>query len=233
MVPIDPTALAADLARQGYARLPLLKPAECHDLAALYGQEAPFRSRVVMQRHGYGSGEYKYLTYPLPGLVADLRTALYPPLAAIANDWAVQLGEARRYPDELAAYLDQCHQAGQTKPTPLLLRYGAGDYNCLHQDLYGDLVFPLQLVVLLSEPGTDFTGGEFLLVEQRPRRQSRGEAITLAQGEGLIFPVHQRPVQGTRGVYRTALRHGVSTVRPGSRPVCVRQTLGVIFHDAA
>lgn len=225
---IDLPTLAADLAKHGHARLPLLDPAACRELAALYDNAEIFRSRVVMQRHGFGSGEYKYLAYPLPDIVARLRAALYPPLAAIANDWAMQLGDPKRFPDSLEAYLGECHAAGQTKPTPLLLRYGEGDYNCLHQDLYGELVFPLQLTILLSEPGADFTGGEFLLVEQRPRRQSRGEAIALALGEAVIFPVRHRPVRGTRGVYRVTLRHGVSRVRSG-----IRQTLGIIFHDAA
>jgi hypothetical protein len=225
---IDPPSLAADLARHGHARLPLLDPAACRELAALYDRADAFRSRVVMQRHGFGSGEYKYFCHPLPDIVASLRTALYPPLAAIANDWAMQLGDANRFPDRLDAYLAECHAAGQTRPTPLLLRYGEGDYNCLHQDLYGELVFPLQLTILLSEPGADFTGGEFLLVEQRPRMQSRGEAVALAQGEAVIFPVRHRPVRGTRGVYRATMRHGVSRVRSGTR-----QTLGIIFHDAA
>ncbi len=225
---IDLPSLASDLAALGYARLPLLDTASCCELAALYDRADGFRSRVVMQRHGYGSGEYKYLAYPLPDIVARLRGTLYPPLAAIANDWALQLGEARRFPDRLDDYLAHCHAAGQIRPTPLLLRYGAGDYNCLHQDLYGELVFPLQLTILLSDPRTDFTGGEFLLVEQRPRMQSRGEAIALAQGEAVIFPVRHRPVRGTRGVYRATMRHGVSRVRSG-----VRQTLGIIFHDAA
>lgn len=225
---MDATVLAADLASLGYARVPLLSANECRELATLYDKADGFRSRVVMQRHGFGSGEYKYLSYPLPEIVARLRTALYPPLATIANDWGVRLGEDRRFPDRLEDYLAQCHAAGQTRPTPLLLRYGAGDYNCLHQDLYGDLVFPLQLTVLLSEPGVDFTGGEFLLVEQRPRMQSRGEAIALGQGEAVIFPVRHRPVSGTRGTYRVTMRHGVSRVRSG-----VRQTLGIIFHDAA
>lgn len=233
MQPIEPLSLAADLAKYGHARLPLLDPAACRELAGLYDQPEAFRSRVVMQRHGFGSGEYKYLAYPLPEIVARLRGALYPPLAAIANDWAMQLGETPsgtdgRFPDRLDDYLGQCHAAGQTRPTPLLLRYGVGDYNCLHQDLYGELVFPLQLTILLSDPETDFTGGEFLLVEQRPRMQSRGEAIALAQGEAVIFPVRHRPVRGTRGVYRATMRHGVSRVRSG-----VRQTLGIIFHDAA
>ncbi len=233
MEPIRLSALAADVAANGFARLAFLDAATCRELAALYDQPTGFRSRVVMQRHGYGSGEYKYLSYPLPDTVGRLRVLLYPPLAAIANEWAERLGETRRFPDELQDYLRQCHEAGQTRPTPLLLRYGNGDYNCLHQDLYGEFVFPLQLTILLSEPGTDFTGGEFLLVEQRPRRQSRGEAIALAQGEAVIFPVRHRPVQGARGAYRATMRHGVSTVRPGTRQACIRQTLGIIFHDAA
>ena len=225
---IDPASLAADLAKTGHARLPLLDPADCRELVGLYDTPENFRSRVIMQRHGYGSGEYKYLSYPLPDLIAQLRKTLYPPLAAIANDWAMQLGDPQKFPDTHEAYLGNCHAAGQVKPTPLLLRYAEGDYNCLHQDLYGELVFPLQLTVLLSEPGTDFTGGEFLLVEQRPRMQSRGEAIVLAQGEAVIFPVRHRPVRGVRGVYRVTVRHGVSRVRSG-----IRQTLGIIFHDAA
>jgi hypothetical protein len=220
--------LAADLAEHGYATIPLLSPAACRTLAALYDDDARFRSRVVMQRHNFGRGEYKYLAYPLPEPAAELRAALYPPLAAIANTWRVALGEAARFPPTLDGFLAECHAAGQTRPTPLLLRYGADDYNCLHQDLYGDLVFPLQLTVLLSDPGTDFTGGEFVLVEQRPRAQSRPIVVPLAQGEAVIFPVHHRPVQGTRGPYRVTMRHGVSRVRSGRR-----HTLGVIFHDAA
>lgn len=224
--------LAASLGTCGYARLPLLDPADCRELAALYDQEDAFRSRVIMQHHGYGRGDYKYLSYPLPDLVTRLRDALYPALAAIANDWAVQLGETRRFPDRHQDYLQLCHAAGQTRPTPLLLRYHEGDYNCLHQDLYGDLVFPLQLTILLSEPGIDFTGGEFLLIEQRPRRQSRGEAIALTLGEAVIFPVRHRPVRGTKGMFRATMRHGVSSVRPGTSRACIRQTLGIIFHDA-
>ncbi|HEY1930748.1 MAG TPA: 2OG-Fe(II) oxygenase [Acetobacteraceae bacterium] len=225
---LNPAALAADLATHGYATLPALAPATCRELAALYNDDARFRSRVVMQRHNFGRGEYKYLAYPLPEPVARLRTALYPPLAAIANDWRRALGEAGSFPPTLQAFLDECHAAGQTRPTPLLLRYETDDYNCLHQDLYGPLVFPLQLTVLLSEPGRDFTGGEFVLVEQRPRAQSRPAVVPLRQGEAVIFPVHHRPVAGTRGPYRVTTRHGVSRVCSG-----VRQTLGVIFHDAA
>ena len=220
--------LAASLADQGYATIPLLEAATCRELAALYDDDARFRSRVVMQRHNFGRGEYKYLAYPLPAQVAALREALYPPLAAIANAWREALGEAALFPPTLRAFLAECHAAGQTRPTPLLLRYGEGDYNCLHQDLYGPLVFPLQLTVLLSEPGADFTGGEFVLVEQRPRAQSRPMVVPLRQGEAVIFPVHHRPAKGTRGQYRVMMRHGVSRVRSGRR-----HTLGVIFHDAA
>jgi hypothetical protein len=220
--------LAADLAEQGYATIPLLDPATCRGLEALYDDDTRFRSRVVMQRHNFGRGEYKYLAYPLPEPVAALREALYPPLAAIANAWREALGEGARFPSTHAQYLAECHAAGQTRPTPLLLRYGVDDYNCLHQDLYGEQVFPLQLTVLLSEPGTDFTGGEFVLVEQRPRAQSRPMVVPLAQGEAVIFPVHHRPVQGSRGPHRVTMRHGVSRVRSGRR-----HTLGVIFHDAS
>jgi hypothetical protein len=181
-----------------------------------------------MQRHAFGRGEYKYFRYPLPPTVEGLRRAIYPHLAAIANGWRDRLGEERRFPPSLGAYLDTCHKAGQERPTPLLLKYETGDYNCLHQDLYGDLVFPLQLTILLSAPGHDFTGGEFLLVEQRPRAQSRGEVVPLQQGEAVIFPVHHRPVKGTRGNYSVTMRHGVSRLRSGHR-----YTLGIIFHDAA
>jgi hypothetical protein len=181
-----------------------------------------------MARHGFGRGEYRYFAYPLPPAVADLRAALYPRLAPVANRWNQEMKIAARFPDTHAAFLKRCHAAGQTRPTPLLLRYGPGDYNCLHQDLYGEHVFPLQLAILLSRPGADFTGGEFLLTEQRPRMQSRGEVAPLRQGDGVIFAVHQRPVQGSRGTYRVTMRHGVSRIRSGSRT-----TLGVIFHDAA
>jgi hypothetical protein len=220
--------LADHLARQGYATLPVLTPQTCASLAALYDDDTRFRSRVVMQRHNFGRGEYKYLAYPLPEPVARLRATLYPPLAAIANAWATALGEAARFPATLEEFLARCHETGQTRPTPLLLRYGVDDYNCLHQDLYGPFVFPLQLTVLLSAPGADFTGGEFVLVEQRPRAQSRPMVVPLVQGEAVIFPVHHRPVAGTRGQYRVTMRHGVSRVLSGRR-----QTLGVIFHDAA
>jgi len=200
----------------------------CRELAALYDDDSRFRSRVVMQRHNFGRGEYKYLAYPLPEPVAALRDALYPPLAVIANAWRATLHEEGRFPATLGAFIAECHAAGQTRPTPLLLRYGKDDFNCLHQDLYGPLVFPLQLTVLLSAPGKDFAGGEFVLVEQRPRAQSRPSVVPLAQGEAVIFPVHHRPVQGTRGTYRVTMRHGVSRVSSG-----IRQTLGIIFHDAA
>ncbi len=206
----------------------LLTPEECAGIASRYAQEEGFRSRVVMSRHGFGRGEYKYYAYPLPDLIAELRTALYPPLAAIANRWEEALGRGGDYPQDHAAYLDRCHAAGQRRPTPLLLRYGAGDYNCLHQDLYGALAFPLQIAFLLSAPGEHFTGGEFVLTEQRPRMQSRAEVVSLRQGEGVIFAVNQRPVQGGRGVYRVTMRHGVSRLRSGER-----FTLGIIFHDAA
>jgi hypothetical protein len=206
----------------------VLTAGQCTALAKMYAADEPFRSRIVMARHAFGRGEYKYFAYPLPAVVAALRTALYPRLSAIANDWNERMRIRVRYPDDHAAYLDRCHRAGQTRPTPLMLQYVAGDYNCLHQDLYGDLVFPLQLTVLLSAPGDDFTGGEFLLVEQRPRAQSRGEVVPLRQGEAVIFPVDHRTVEGSRGHYRVTMRHGVSRLRSGHR-----YTLGIIFHDAA
>jgi uncharacterized protein len=226
---IPETDLAAALDRDGYAVLPgLIAPDECRSLVALYDEPDPFRSRVVMARHGFGEGEYKYLAYPLPPLVEELRRSLYPRLAPVANAWERQLGRQESFPDALGAYLARCHDAGQRRPTPLILKYGPGDYNCLHQDLYGELVFPLQATVLLSQPGEDFSGGEFLLVEQRPRRQSKGEVVPLAQGDAVVFPVNHRPVAGTRGYYRVTMRHGVSRLRAGRR-----FTLGVIFHDAA
>jgi uncharacterized protein len=225
---IDWIDVAAELDAHGCATVgPLLSPRERRAIVGLYGSDEPFRSRIVMARHGFGRGEYKYFTYPLPSMIAKLRSALYPELARIANRWNAQMGIAVQYPVAHEAFLQCCHEAGQTKPTPLLLQYGAGDYNCLHQDLYGEHVFPLQIAILLSEPGTDFTGGEFVLTEQRPRMQSRAEVVPLRQGEGVIFPVHHRPVQGTRGVYRVNMRHGVSRLRSGQR-----HTLGVIFHDA-
>ena len=226
---VDWQQVAASLDERGYATTAaLLTTEQCRSLAALYDSEEAFRSRVVMQRHGFGSGEYKYLRYPLPDIVEALRQAIYPQLAPIANRWRERLREEGRFPPALTAYLKECHAAGQERPTPLILKYAAGDYNCLHQDLYGDLVFPLQLTVLLSAPEDDFTGGEFLLVEQRPRAQSKGEVVPLRQAEAVIFPVHHRPVEGTRGPYRVTMRHGVSRIRSGRR-----FTLGIIFHDAA
>ena len=225
---IDWNRVAAELDAEGCAVLTgLLAPAVCRALAASYDEAALFRGRVVMERHGFGRGEYQYFAYPLPEPVAGLRAALYPPLAAIANRWAEMLGETHGYPAVLADYLARCHAAGQTRPTPLLLRYGAGDYNCLHQDLYGDEVFPLQVAILLSAPGSEFAGGEFVLTEQRPRQQSRVRVVPLAQGDAVAFPVARRPVKGTLGIYRTTMRHGVSPIRAGSRA-----TLGIIFHDA-
>jgi hypothetical protein len=224
----DWAALSRDLDAYGCAVLPgLLTPAACGDLSSLYARDQGFRSRVVMGRHGFGMGEYKYWAYPLPTPVQALRTGLYPRLAPLANRWNQRLGEDVRYPDSHAEFLALCHQAGQVRPTPLLLQYGPGDYNCLHQDLYGERVFPLQVAVLLSEPGRDFTGGEFVITEQRPRMQSRAEVVPLRQGDGVVFAVHHRPVSGTRGTYRVNLRHGVSRLRSGHR-----HTLGIIFHDA-
>ena len=226
---ITELGLAEALDRDGYAVLPgLLSAATCGELMALYDDRNAFRSRVVMARHGFGEGEYKYLAYPLPDVVERLRQALYPAVAPIANRWKKQLDLKVSFPETLDAYLERCHAAGQTRPTPLILKYGPGDYNCLHQDLYGELVFPLQATVLLSRPGEDFSGGEFLLVEQRPRRQSKGEVVPLSQGDAVVFPVNHRPVAGTRGHYRVTMRHGVSRLRSGSR-----FTLGIIFHDAA
>ena len=226
---LDWADLAHDLDAHGAALIPGLLNAEtCATVAGQYDTDALYRSRVVMGRHGFGRGEYRYFAYPLPARVAGLRTAFYPPLAEIANRWNARMGIATRYPAEHAEFLARCHADGQTRPTPLVLRYGKGDYNCLHQDLYGEHVFPLQLAVLLSEPGRDFTGGEFVLTEQRPRMQSRAEVVPLARGDAVIFPVHHRPVQGGRGTYRVNLRHGVSRLRSGHR-----HTLGVIFHDAA
>ena len=228
MTDLNPANLAADLTRNGYAVRPLLDPATCRSLEGLYDQDSPFRKRIVMEKHGYGRGEYKYFSYPLPPVVAELRARLYPALAAVANEWRRALGQDGVFPETLAAYLDCCHAAGQTRPTPLMLRYGKDGFNCLHQDLYGDLVFPLQTVILLSDPERDFTGGEFLLVEQRPRAQSKGEIVRLRQGEAAIFPVRERPARGARGYHRVVMRHGVSRVLSGNR-----HTLGIIFHDAA
>jgi hypothetical protein len=239
---IDWPRVATDLDAQGAATVErLLEPAECRALAGLYdgdrdgdgdgdgdGAGGGFRSRVVMAAHGFGRGEYQYFAYPLPPVVAELRASWYPRLAPIAQRWAVELGADAAFPDDHASFLARCHAAGQLRPTPLLLRYGEGDYNCLHQDLYGAHVFPLQVAILLSQPGRDFTGGEFVMTEQRPRMQSRPMVVPLAQGDAVVFAVHHRPVQGTRGVYRVNLRHGVSRVRSGQR-----HTLGIIFHDAA
>ena len=210
------------------AVLPVLSADECDALAELYPAEEPFRSRIVMARHGFGRGEYKYFRYPLPEPVASLRTALYPHFAPIATRWNDALGLGVRYPATHERFLARCHAAGQSRPTPLLLRYGTGDYNCLHQDVYGEHVFPLQVAILLSEPGRDFTGGEFVMTEQRPRMQSRAEVVPLRKGDGVVFTVRNRPVQGTRGVYRVNLRHGVSRIRSG-----VRHVVGIIFHDAS
>jgi hypothetical protein len=226
---LDWTRIAADLDMHGAVVLPdVLKAAQCRQLAALYDDDTQFRSRVIMARHGYGRGEYRYFKYPLPPLVEDFRAALYPPLAQIANRMHEAMGIDIRFPDTHAAFVKRCHDAGQTKPTPLLLKYGAGDYNCLHQDLYGEHVFPLQVALLLSQPNEDFAGGEFVLTEQRPRMQSRVEVVPLTRGDAVIFPVRQRPVNGTRGTYRVTMRHGVSRLRSGNR-----FTLGIIFHDAA
>jgi uncharacterized protein len=226
---VDWARVADELDAEGASVIPqLISPAECAALAALYAQDAPFRSRVVMERHGFGRGEYKYFSYPHPGLIASLRAEIYPRLVPVANRWNAVMGIDARYPAEHAAYIARCHAAGQTRPTPLLLQYGEGDYNCLHQDLYGEHVFPLQVVLLLSEPGRDFSGGEFVMTEQRPRMQSRPQVLALRQGDAAVIAVHHRPVQGTRGVYRVNLRHGVSRVRSGQR-----HTAGIIFHDAA
>ena len=225
---LDWEHVSHDLDAQGSALIErLLAPDECLAIASLYPQDNRFRSRVVMGRHGFGRGEYKYFTYPLPELIAGLRTAVYPHLVPIANRWNTAMGSDVRYPEQHADFLARCHQAGQDRPTPLLLQYGADDYNCLHQDLYGEHVFPLQLAILLSAPNTDFTGGEFVMTEQRPRMQSRPLVVPLCQGDGVVFAVHDRPVQGTRSVYRVHLRHGVSRIRSGHR-----HTVGIIFHDA-
>jgi hypothetical protein len=224
----DWNRIAAELDDQGWALLPgLIGAPDCDRIAAIYDQEDGFRSRVVMARHGFGRGEYKYFSYPLPDLIAQLRPALYAGLQGVANRWNEAMGIEIRYPTEHEKFLKRCHDAGQTRPTPLLLQYGPADYNCLHQDLYGEHVFPLQVAILLSEPGRDFSGGEFVLTEQRPRMQSRPEVVPLKQGDAVAFAVHHRPVQGTRGVYRVNLRHGVSRIRSGHR-----HTVGVIFHDA-
>jgi hypothetical protein len=221
--------VGADLDAQGAAVIErLFMPADCRDLASLYPRDDVFRSTVVMARHGFGHGEYRYFCYPLPELIAQLRETVYPRLAPIANRWYDSMGMSARFPDRHRDFIARCHAAGQQRPTPLLLQYGADDYNCLHQDLYGEHAFPLQVVVLLSEPGRDFEGGEFVMTEQRPRMQSRPLVLPLHQGDAAVIAVHHRPVQGTRGVYRVNLRHGVSRVRSGRR-----HTAGIIFHDAA
>ena len=226
---VDWAALAGDLDAQGWAMLPgLLSQDECDAVAGLYDESDGFRSRIVMARHGFGRGEYRYFSYPLPPLVESLRTGLYARLAPVANRWHALMNMEARFPAEHAAFLDRCHAASQSRPTPLLLRYGPGDYNCLHQDLYGEHVFPLQVAVLLSQAGEDFEGGELVLTEQRPRMQSRAMVVPLRKGDGLVFAVNARPVRGTRGTYRVKMRHGVSALRSGSR-----HTLGIIFHDAA
>ncbi|MGV8995593.1 MAG: 2OG-Fe(II) oxygenase [Parvibaculaceae bacterium] len=224
----DWPALATELNSSGYAILPkLLSPDECRSVSEIYPDESYFRSHVIMARHGFGKGEYRYFKYPLPDLIGGLRTALYPHLADVANAWNGRMGIAGHYPAGHAAFLQQCHEAGQVRPTPLLLKYVPGDFNCLHQDLYGDLVFPIQIAILLSEPDRDFMGGEFVLTEQRPRMQSRVEVVPLRQGDAVVFAVHNRPVRGSKGDYRVNLRHGVSRLRSG-----LRHTVGIIFHDA-
>ena len=226
---IDWKQVARDLDETGYALTgQLLSSADCAAVTRLYDKDDTFRSHVIMARHGFGQGEYKYFSYPLPSLVQELRAAVYPHVAAVANHWAQGLGNKGGFPDTLDEMLERCHDAGQKRPTPLLLRYEAEDYNCLHQDLYGEHVFPIQLAVLLNAPGEEFEGGEFVLTEQRPRMQSRAEVVPLARGEGVLFAVSHRPKEGTRGTYRVNMRHGVSRVRSGRR-----HTLGVIFHDAA
>jgi hypothetical protein len=226
---IDDAALEADLEAQGWCVMRgLLAREECDDIACLYEKEALFRSHVVMARHGFGRGEYRYFSYPLPPLVQQLRKLLYVHLAPIANQWHARMGMAARFPAAHDEFIARCAASGQSRPTPLLLKYGEGDYNCLHQDLYGEHVFPLQVAVLLSEPGTDFTGGEFVLTEQRPRMQTRAAVVSLAKGDAVVFAVNSRPVHGTRGDYRVKLRHGVSKIIAGHR-----RTLGIIFHDAS
>jgi hypothetical protein len=225
---IDWERVSKDLDAQGSATIErLLSPDECQALGGLYQKDEIFRSRVVMVRHGFGRGEYKYFSYPLPDLIAGLRITIYPHLVPIANRWTNAMGIDVHYPEKHADFIERCHQAGQVRPTPLLLQYGADDYNCLHQDLYGEHVFPLQLTILLSKPDKDFAGGEFVMTEQRPRMQSRPIVVPLGQGDAVVFAVHNRPVQGTRGAYRVNLRHGVSRIRSGHR-----YTVGIIFHDA-
>lgn len=224
----DQKTLSSELSGSGYTVLKnLLSPEECQSIAALYPQEGHFRSHINMERYGFGRGEYRYFKYPLPTILQELRTAVYPRLVPVANTWNERLGVDHRYPATHQEFLKLCHAAGQTRPTPLLLQYGPGDFNCLHQDLYGELVFPIQVAVLLSEPGRDFTGGEFVLTEQRPRAQSRAEVVDLRQGDAVAFAVHNRPAEGKKGHYRVNLRHGVSRLRSGHR-----HTVGIIFHDA-
>jgi hypothetical protein len=226
---IDWQAVSAELDGQGWAVLPgLIDEREGGDIAAMYDGETGFRGRVVMARHGFGQGEYRYFAYPLPDLIQELRTALYPRLAPVANAWHARMGNATRFPAEHAAFLERCHAAGQSRPTPLLLRYGPGDYNCLHQDVYGEHVFPLQVATLLSRPGAEFEGGEFVVTEQRPRMQTRASVVPLGRGDAVVFAVNARPTRGSRGDYQVKLRHGVSKLRAGQR-----HTLGIIFHDAA
>ena len=226
---IDWPAIGSSLDARGFAIIPrLLSREQCRTVAAMYPDDSRFRSHIHMARHGFGRGEYKYFAYPLAEPIAGLRAALYPPLAEVSNRWNAAMGIDVQFPRDHAAFLQRCHAAGQARPTPLLLQYVAGDYNCLHQDLYGEHVFPLQVAILLSEPGRDFTGGEFVITEQRPRMQSRASVAPLDQGDGVVFAVHHRPVQGTRGTYRVNLRHGVSELLSGGR-----HTLGIIFHDAA
>jgi hypothetical protein len=226
---LDWERISHELDGEGHAVIEqVLSPNESQTIADLYSRDELFRSRVVMARHGFGRGEYKYFRYPLPTLIANLRTAAYPHLVAIANRWNAAMGFSQRFPENHTDYIEICRRAGQIKPTPLLLQYAAGDYNCLHQDLYGEHVFPLQFAILLSQPNEDFTGGEFVLIEQRPRMQSRPMIVPLRQGDGVVFAVNHRPVKGSRGFYRVTLRHGVSRIRSGHR-----QTLGIIFHDAA
>jgi hypothetical protein len=226
---IDWQNALSDLDERGFAVIPaVLAQKSCQEIAAVYGDDQQFRSRIDMERYGFGRGEYKYFNYPLPPIVQQIRSSFYPRLAPLANEWLARLGSKRpRYPKKLSEFIEQCHQAGQRRPTPLMLKYGAGDFNCLHQDLYGDIVFPFQVTFFLSQPEKDFTGGEFVLAEQRPRRQSRVEVLSPSQGDAVIFAVHHRPVRGNRGYYRANLRHGVSTLRSGER-----YTLGIIFHDA-
>jgi hypothetical protein len=226
---LDWNSIGKSLDDRGCAVLPqILSPEECRSLAGLYPNDNLFRSRVVMGRHGFGKGEYKYFTYPLPEMIQELRTSLYSGLVPIANRWNAAMNIAIQYPGNHVDFIQRCHDAGQLRPTPLLLQYGEGDYNCLHQDLYGEHVFPIQVAFLLSQPETDFRGGEFVLTEQRPRMQSRPDVVPLRQGDAVAFAVHHRPVQGTRGVYRVNLRHGVSRIRAGQR-----HTVGIIFHDAS